>query len=48
MQTLSRFVAKFTSLIVTLLSFLRVLMKGHLPTPDRPVLEGMGHVKRAP
>ncbi len=38
MKTLSRFVTKFTSLIVAVLScFDRVIFKGHLPSPtDRP------------
>ena len=41
MKTLSRFVAKFTSLIVAVLScFDRVLFKGHLPITNGPALEG--------
>src|SRR4029077_16588487 len=41
MKTLSRFVAKFTSLIVAVLScFDRVLFKGYLPITNGPALEG--------
>jgi hypothetical protein len=41
MKTLSRFVAKFTRLIVAVLScFDRVLFKGHLPITNGPALEG--------
>jgi hypothetical protein len=41
MKTLSRFVAKFTSLIVAVLScFDRVIFKGHLPISNGPALEG--------
>jgi hypothetical protein len=41
MKTLSRFVAKFTSLIVTVLScFDRVIIKGYLPITNGPALEG--------
>jgi hypothetical protein len=41
MKTLSRFVAKFTSLIVVVLScFDRVIFKGHLPISNGPALEG--------
>jgi hypothetical protein len=41
MKTLSRFVTKFTGLIVAVLScFDRVLFKGHLPISDGPALEG--------
>ena len=41
MKTLSRFVTKFTSLIVAVLScFDRVLFKGHLPITNGPALEG--------
>lgn len=41
MKTLSRFVAKFTSLIVAVLScFDRALFKGHLPIANGPALEG--------
>src|SRR5262249_62077416 len=41
MKTLSRFVAKFTSLIVAVLScFDRVLFKGSLPLTNGPALEG--------
>jgi hypothetical protein len=40
MKTLSRFVAKFTSLIVAVLScFDRVIFKGHLPISNGPALE---------
>jgi hypothetical protein len=40
-KTLSRFVAKFTSLIVAVLSgFDRALFKGHLPISNGPALEG--------
>ena len=41
MKTLSRFVAKFTSLIVAVLScFDRVIFKGYLPLTNGPALEG--------
>src|SRR6185437_12725249 len=41
MKTLSRFVAKYTSLIVAVLScFDRVIFKGHLPISNGPALEG--------
>jgi hypothetical protein len=41
MKTLSRFAAKFTGLIVAVLScFDRVLFKGHLPISNGPALEG--------
>ena len=41
MTTLSRFVTKFTSLIVAVFScFDRVLFKGHLPITNGPALEG--------
>ena len=41
MKTLSRFVSKFTSLIVAVLScFDRVLFKGHLPINYGSALEG--------
>ena len=41
MKTLSRFVSKFTSLIVTVLScFDRVIFKGYLPITNGPALEG--------
>ena len=41
MKTLSRFVTKFTSLIVAVLScFDRVIFKGHLPITNGPALEG--------
>src|SRR5499427_4171426 len=41
MKTLSRFVTKFTSLIVAVLScFDRVIFKGHLPISNGPALEG--------
>ena len=41
MKTLSRFVAKFTSLIVGVLScFDRVIFKGYLPITNGPALEG--------
>jgi hypothetical protein len=41
MKTLSRFVTKFTSLIVTVLScFDRVIFKGHSPLSNGPALEG--------
>ena len=41
MKTLSRFVTKFTSLIVSLLScFDRVIFKGYLPFTNGPALEG--------
>ncbi len=41
MKTLSRFVAKFTSLIVGVLScFDRVIFKGYLPLTNGPALEG--------
>jgi len=40
MKTLSRFVAKFTSLIVAVLScFDRVIFKGYLPITNGPALE---------
>src|SRR6516165_3144828 len=40
MKTLSRFVAKFTGLIVAVLScFDRVIFKGHLPISNGPALE---------
>jgi hypothetical protein len=43
MKTLSRFVAKFTSLIVAVLScFDRVRFTGHLPISNGPALEGFG------
>ena len=49
MRTLSRFVAKFTNLIVALLScFDRVIFKGHLPISNGPALEGfVDHVLRS-
>ncbi len=41
MKTLSRFVAKFTNLIVAVLScFDRVIFKGYLPITNEPALEG--------
>src|SRR4029450_13026259 len=41
MKTLSRFVTKFTSLIVAVLScFDRVIFKGYLPFTNGPALEG--------
>ena len=41
MKTLSRFVAKFTNLIVTVLScFDRVIFKGYPPITNGPALEG--------
>jgi hypothetical protein len=41
MKTMSRFVAKFTSLIVAVLScFDRVRFTGHLPISNGPALEG--------
>jgi len=41
MKTLSRFVAKFTSLIVSVLScFDRAIIKGYLPITNGPALEG--------
>jgi hypothetical protein len=41
MKTLSRLVAKFTDLIVAVLScFDRVIFKGHLPISHGPALEG--------
>jgi hypothetical protein len=41
MKTLSRFVTKFTSLIVAVLScFDRVIIKGYLPITNGPALEG--------
>ncbi len=41
MKTLSRFVAKFTNLIVDVLScFDRVIFKGYLPINNGPALEG--------
>ena len=41
MKTLSRFVIKFTSLIVAVLScFDRVIFKGYLPITNGPALEG--------
>ena len=41
MKALSRFVAKFTGLIVAVLSgFDRVIFKGHLPISNGPALEG--------
>ena len=48
MKTLSRFVAKFTSLIVAVLScFDRVIFKGYLPITNGPALEGfVDHVLR--
>src|ERR1700721_919242 len=48
MKTLSRFVTKFTSLIVAVLScFDRVLFKGHLPINNGSALEGfVDHVLR--
>ena len=48
MKTLSRFVAKFTSLIVGVLScFDRVIFKGYLPLTNGPALEGfVDHVLR--
>jgi hypothetical protein len=40
MKTLSRFIVKFTSLIVAMLScFDRVIFKGHLPIANAPALE---------
>ena len=50
MKTLSRFAAKFTSLIVAVLScFDRVIFKGHLPISNGPALEGFDdHVLKAP
>ena len=43
MKALSRFAAKFTSLIVAVLScFDRALFKGHLPISNGPALEGFG------
>jgi hypothetical protein len=40
-KTLSRFVAKFTNLIVAVLScFDRVIFKGYLPITNGPALEG--------
>jgi hypothetical protein len=46
MKTLSRFVTKFTSLIVAVLScFDRVIFKGYLPLTNGPALEGfLDHV----
>jgi hypothetical protein len=48
MKTLSRFVTKFTSLIVAVLScFDRVIFKGYLPITNGPALEGfVDHVLR--
>ena len=48
MKALSRFVAKFTSLIVGVLScFERVIFKGYLPLTNGPALEGfVDHVLR--
>jgi len=48
MKTLSRFVTKFTSLIVAVLScFDRVIFKGYLPITHGPALEGfVDHVLR--
>ena len=41
MKTLSRFAAKFTRLILAVLScFDRVIFKGHLPISNGPALEG--------
>ncbi len=41
MKTLSRFVTKFTNLIVAVLScFDRVIFKGYLPITNQPALEG--------
>ena len=41
MKTLSRFVAKFTNLIVAVVScFDRVIFKGYLPITNGPALEG--------
>jgi hypothetical protein len=41
MKTLARFAAKFTTLIVAVLScFDRVIFKGHLPISNGPALEG--------
>ena len=41
MKTLSRFVTKFTSLIIAVLScFDRVIFKGYLPVDQRAALEG--------
>src|SRR5271155_3641929 len=41
MKTLSRFVIKFTKLIVAVLScFDRVIIKGYLPITNGPALEG--------
>src|SRR5262245_33498238 len=41
MKTLSRFVAKFTGLIIAVLSYFdRVLFKGHLPITNGSALEG--------
>ena len=46
MKTLSRFVTKFTGLVVAVLScFDRVIFKGHLPISNGPALEGfLDHV----
>src|SRR6516165_1457868 len=48
MKTLSRFVTKFISLIVAVLScFDRVIFKGYLPITNGPALEGfVDHVLR--
>ncbi|MGZ3392440.1 MAG: hypothetical protein ACXVCF_23015, partial [Isosphaeraceae bacterium] len=48
MKTLSRFVAKFTNLIVAVLScFDRVIFKGYLPITNGPALEGfVDHILR--
>ena len=50
MKTLSRFVAKFTSLIVAVLScFDRVIFKGYLPITNSAALEGfVDHVLKIP
>jgi hypothetical protein len=47
MKMLWRFVAKFTRLIVAVLScFDRVIFKGHLPIANGPALEGfVDHVR---
>ena len=48
MKTLSHFVAKFTNLIVAVLScFDRVIFKGYLPITNEPALEGfVDHILR--
>jgi len=50
MKALSRFVTKFTSLIVAVLScFDRVIFKGYLPITNGPALEGfVDHILRIP